>query len=74
MKTFVKERPLPDNPQKKEKVDVDDAFVALVEFENGAIGFLEGSRFCPGRKNYEYFEINAENGSIYFDHLSGLFP
>ncbi|MBA7682887.1 hypothetical protein ES703_91243 [subsurface metagenome] len=67
MKTFVKERPLPDNPQKKEKVDVDDAFVALVEFENGAIGFLEGSRFCPGRKNYEYFEINAENGSIYFD-------
>jgi len=67
MKTFIKERPLPDNPAKREKVDVDDAFVAIVEFENGAVGFLEGSRFCPGRKNYEYFEINCENGSIYFD-------
>jgi predicted dehydrogenase len=67
MKTFIKERPLPDNPQKKEEVDVDDAFVAIVEFANGAIGFLEGSRFCPGRKNYEYIEINGENGSIYFN-------
>ena len=67
MKTFIKERPLPDNPSRKEKVDVDDAFAALVEFQNGAVGFLEGSRFCPGRKNYEFFEINAENGSIYFN-------
>jgi predicted dehydrogenase len=67
MKTFIKERPLPDNPQKKEKVDVDDAFVAILEFVNGAIGFLEGSRFCPGRKNYEFLEINGEDGSIYFN-------
>lgn len=67
MKTFIKERPLPGDPARREKVDVDDAFVALVEFKNGAVGFLEGSRFCPGRKNYEYFEINAEKGSIYFD-------
>ena len=31
--------------------DVDDAFEAVVEFENGAIGTVEASRFCPGRKN-----------------------
>lgn len=67
MKTFVKERPLPEDPNTKAKVDVDDAFVATIEFNNGAIGFLEGSRFCPGRKNYEYFEINGEDGSIYFN-------
>jgi len=66
-KTFVKERPLPNDPSKKGKVEVDDAFIAIVEFTNGAIGFLEGSRFCPGRKNYEYVEINGEKGSIYFD-------
>ena len=54
-KTFIKERRLPDNPAKKVRVDVDDAFVAAVEFRNGAIGFYECSRFCPGRKNYEYF-------------------
>jgi predicted dehydrogenase len=65
---FVDTRPAADNPKERVKVDVDDAFVATVEFENGAIGVLEGSRFCPGRKNYLFFEINAENGSIYYDH------
>jgi predicted dehydrogenase len=64
LRTFIKERPLLDNTKKKGKVDVDDAFVATIEFENGAIGFLEGSRFCIGRKNYMYFEINGEKGSI----------
>jgi predicted dehydrogenase len=68
MTTFVDERPSPENPNKKVKVDVDDAFVATVEFVNGAIGVLEGSRFCPGRKNYLYFEINGENGSLFYDH------
>jgi predicted dehydrogenase len=68
MRTFVDERPSLENPSKRVKVDVDDAFVATVEFVNGAIGVLEGSRFCPGRKNYLYFEINAENGSIWYDH------
>jgi predicted dehydrogenase len=66
-KTFVTERPLPDNPSKKEKVEVDDAFVSTVEFRNGAIGVLEASRFCPGRKNYETIEINGERGSIWWD-------
>ena len=63
-KTFIDERPLPDNPSKKVKVEVDDAFISTVEFENGAIGVLEGSRFCPGRKNFETIEINGELGSI----------
>ena len=49
------------------KVDVDDAFVAVVEFENGAIGTLEATRFAAGRKNYNCFEINGEKGSIRFN-------
>lgn len=49
-RTFIKERKLAEDPRKKVPVTVDDAFVALVEFEKGAIGTLEASRFCAGRK------------------------
>ncbi len=65
-KTFIKERPLADGSGMG-KVDVDDAFEAIVEFENGAVGTLEASRFCPGRKNYEVFEINGSKGSVRFN-------
>ena len=47
--------------------DVDDAFASTVEFENGAIGTLEASRFAAGRKNHEVLEINGELGSIRFN-------
>jgi len=63
--TFVKKRPLPDGTGMGE-VDVDDAFEAVVEFENGAMGTLEASRFCPGRKNGQVFEVNGSKGSIRF--------
>ena len=65
-RTFIDERPLPDSSGTG-KVDVDDAFVAAIEFENGAIGTLESSRFASGRKNYNCFEINGEKGSIHFN-------
>lgn len=63
--TFIKERP--DSSGVMKKVDVDDAFVATVEFENGAIGSFEASRYAGGRKNYNSFEINGEKGSIVFN-------
>ncbi|MBO3757638.1 MAG: gfo/Idh/MocA family oxidoreductase, partial [Candidatus Brockarchaeota archaeon] len=44
-----------------------DAFAAVLEFENGAIGTFEASRFATGRKNYNNFEINGEKGSIEFN-------
>jgi predicted dehydrogenase len=65
-RTFITERPLTSG-KGTGKVDVDDAFVAAVEFENGAIGTLEATRFAAGRKNYEVLEINGEKGSIRFD-------
>ena len=58
--TFIPERP-------GGKVDVDDAVEAVVEFENRAVGTLEASRFCLGRKNALMFEINGSRGSIAFD-------
>ena len=67
MKTFVSERPLPDGSGRRGKVDVDDSTQALVKFANGAVGYYEGSRFAPGRKNYNRFEINGSKGSIVWD-------
>jgi predicted dehydrogenase len=66
-KTFITERPSASDPGRREKVDVDDAFVALVEYQNGAIGTLEASRFARGRKNYNRWEINGEKGSLAFN-------
>jgi predicted dehydrogenase len=67
LKTFIKERPLPNDPKKMGKVDVDDAALSIVKFRNGAIGTIEGSRFALGRKNYNRFEINGSKGSLVFD-------
>jgi predicted dehydrogenase len=38
-----------------------------VEFENGALGSFEASRFANGRKNYNYFEIYGSKGSLVFN-------
>jgi len=46
---------------------VDDAVEAAVEFESGAIGTIEASRVCAGRKNALTFEISGSKGSIAFD-------
>jgi len=63
-KTFITERPNGDGTMGT--VDVDDAFGAVVQFENGAMGTLEASRFAAGRKNGQRIEINGEKGSVTF--------
>ncbi|MEZ4519545.1 MAG: Gfo/Idh/MocA family oxidoreductase [Chloroflexota bacterium] len=75
MTTFVKERPLPGKDAatftagsgesaEMGEVTVDDASFMLAEFENGAIGSFDASRFAPGRKNFNTFEIYGDKGSI----------
>ena len=64
-RTFIEERPRDDGTMGK--VDVDDAFTALLEFDNGATGTVEASRFAAGRKNGQRLEINAEKASIVFN-------
>ena len=59
-RTFVPTRP-------GGEVTVDDAFESIVEFEDGAIGTIEASRFARGRTNSLVFEINGSKGSIAFD-------
>ncbi|NHN34555.1 Gfo/Idh/MocA family protein [Paenibacillus agricola] len=75
--TFVKERPLPttmtglsakgskDAP--KAPVTVDDATLFMSRFENGALGSFEATRFAPGHRCTNSFEINGSKGSVKFD-------
>lgn len=65
--TFIKERPAAAGSRKMARVTVDDAAALCVRFANGAIGTLEASRFAPGRKNHNTFEINGSGGSLTFD-------
>ncbi|MBN2004351.1 MAG: Gfo/Idh/MocA family oxidoreductase [Anaerolineae bacterium] len=63
--TFIKERPWGDGSMGV--VDVDDAFAATVQFDNGALGTLEATRFAAGRKNHQVIEINGEKGTLVFN-------
>ena len=65
--TFIKQRPVDPDSSEMADVTVDDAAALCVRFENGAIGTIEASRFAPGRKNHNTFEINGSKGSITFD-------
>jgi predicted dehydrogenase len=47
--------------------DVDDAVESVVKFDGGAVGTIEASRFCQGRKNHFTWEINGSKGSLSFD-------
>ena len=64
--TFVKERKHAESGQ-VEPVTIDDACMFLAVFANGSMGTFESTRYARGRKNFNTFEINGENGSIYFD-------
>jgi predicted dehydrogenase len=48
-------------------VDVEDAIEAVVEFAGGAVGTLDASTFCPGRKNFLTLEVNGTLGSLVFN-------
>lgn len=76
-KTFVKSRPVVarmeglsasvDASAPREEVDVDDATCFVCEFENGALGTFEATRFAQGHKNDMRIEVNGEKGSIRFE-------
>jgi predicted dehydrogenase len=55
------------NSQEMGEVTVEDAALMLVQFEHGAIGSFEATRFATGRKNHLAFEIYGSKGSIRFD-------
>jgi predicted dehydrogenase len=75
--TYVKERPVAgggsayvagevEQPAMAE-VDVDDNVAFMLNFDNGAYGFMEATRFSPGRYNYCGFEVHGMKGSLAFN-------
>ncbi len=77
MKRFVEKRPLPGAGAgtfqagavglEMGDVTVEDAAFMLADFDNGALGTFEASRFANGRKNFNSFEIYGSKGSLAFD-------
>jgi predicted dehydrogenase len=76
--SFIKERPLPGEgaatfsagaggAAARGEVTVEDASLMMVEFVGGAVGSFEATRFAPGRKNRNTFEIYGSEGSLVFD-------
>lgn len=64
--TFVKQRRHVESGQ-IEPVGIDDAVIVLAEFANGSLGTFESTRYARGRKNFNTFELNGADGSVYFD-------
>jgi predicted dehydrogenase len=64
--TFVKERTHVETG-KVQPVTIDDACMFLAEFANGSMGTFESTRYARGRKNFNTFEMNGAEGSLYFD-------
>jgi len=78
-KTFIKERPLPGENagvfeaggdqvfSEKGPVTIDDACFFVCDFENGALGSFDTSRFAAGRNNWNDFEIYGSKGALKFN-------
>ena len=64
---FIKERPVQGNEAQLQQVEIDDVCTFIARFGNGSNGTFEATRYARGRKNKNSFEINGEQGSIYFD-------
>ncbi len=62
---FIKDRKRPDGSPAR--VEIDDVCTFLVRFVNGSNGTFEATRYARGNKNKNCFEVNGENGSLYFD-------
>ena len=51
---------MPDRP-------IDDAFVAMLKFDNGSVGTFEATRFGIGCKNSNSFQMHGSGGMLRFD-------
>lgn len=72
--TYFDRRPSAEGSLETGKVEVDDASIAVLEFSNGAIGYLEATAFATGRRTYIGVELNGEKGSFHwnFEDLNHL--
>jgi len=66
-KTFIGQRPLPGEPNKKAKVEVDDISLMQVEMKSGAVGTVEVSRLATGSNDELRIEIHGDSGALCFN-------
>jgi predicted dehydrogenase len=65
--TFIKERPLKEDPARMVPVVVDDVSLLLFRLQNGAVGTLESSRLATGAQDEVRFEAHGSRGAIRFN-------
>jgi len=65
--TMIKERPLKDDPSKKDTVEVDDVAILTVRMKDGAVGTVEAWRLATGTNDELKFEIHGEKGALRFN-------
>ncbi len=68
--TFVTERPARAGASEKAPVEVDDYVGFQARMANGAVGFIEASRFAVGAQDQLEFAIYGERGSLRFDLMN----
>jgi predicted dehydrogenase len=66
-RTFVKERPLIDDPKKTGRSNVDDCVAFVASMKGGATATFEATRLAPGHLNRNRIEINGTKGSVAWD-------
>jgi len=65
--TVIKERKRENDEKILERVNVDDITMAMVNFKNGATGFIQASWVTQGRKHHVEFEIQGTKGTALFN-------
>ncbi len=63
--TFTETRPTPGG--RRRRVETEDAFEAILEFEGGALGSVAATTVAAGRRAHMTFEVNGSRGTIAFD-------
>ncbi len=71
--TFVKERPLKEDPSAKAPVQVDDVSLLMFRLKNGAVGTIESSRMATGVQDEIRFEAHGTEGAIRFNLMQPNF-
>lgn len=65
--TFIRQRPLPNQPDVRATVDVEDAIIALLRFRNGSLGTIEMSRVATGAEDELRLELHGSRGALSFN-------
>jgi len=71
--TFIPQRPIAKGSDQMAPVQVDDYICLQARMANGALGFIDASRFATGTQDGMSFEIYGEKGALKFDMMDPNF-